>query len=76
MKVKTIVVQGEMINRNKERVSTLAEKVDVALGDFLKDKDAESVKIFPQVSFESAAQGGSALFVITYEEKEKTVSRR
>ncbi len=74
MKVKTIVVQGEMINRGNFRVSTLAEKVDAALGDFLKDKDESTVKVSSYVNFSSASDGGSALFVITYEEK--AVSRK
>lgn len=69
MKVKTIVVQGEMIMRGNVRVSTLAGKIDAAVGDFLKDKDADTVKVSPYVNFASASDAGSALFLITYDEK-------
>lgn len=67
IKVEALIVTGQVINRNKQRINTLAESVSSAVEGFIKNKNVdEIIDIKTNINFPSSSFGGSAFLLILY----------
>lgn len=67
MKVKALIVSGNMINVGTQRVSTLSTEIEKAINEFCDSISGDVKDIQTETDFGSTASGGRALILVKYD---------
>ena len=70
IEIKVVLIRGDIINRDKVRVSTLEEKINEKIKQIQQDVGISDVDVtIPVVNFPTSASGGDALLMVKCEAK-------